>query len=51
MSDFEEAGDHDVFRKIRQDFDAKKITVADPEIRRAMDELMTQAIDQIKKSG
>ncbi len=51
MSDFEEAGDHDVFRKIRQDFDARKITVADPEIRRVMDELMTQAIDQIKKSG
>ncbi len=51
MSDFEEAGDHDIFKKIRKDFDAKKIAAADLDIRRAMDELMTQAIARIKKSG
>jgi hypothetical protein len=51
MADFEEVGDHDVFRKIRGDFDAKKIAIADADIRRAMDELMAQAIEQIKASG
>ena len=51
MADFEEAGDHDVFKKIRGDFDAKKIAIADADIRRAMDELMAQAIAQIKASG
>ena len=51
MSDFEEAGDHDVFRKIRQDFDAKSVTQSDHQIRKAMDELMAEAISQIKASG
>jgi hypothetical protein len=51
MADFEEGGDHDIFRKIRKDLDAKKVAVADLDIRRAMDELMTQAIAQIKASG
>lgn len=51
LADFEEAGDNDVFRKIRNDFDAKKIAAADAEIRRAMDEFMTQAVEQIKASG
>jgi hypothetical protein len=51
MADFEEAGDQDVFRKIRADLDAKKVAVLDLEIRSTMDALMAQAIDQIKKSG
>ena len=51
MADFEEAGDHDIFRKIRKDFDDKKVALPDLDIRRAMDELMTQAVAQIKKSG
>ena len=51
MADFEEAGDHDVFGKIRKDFDGKKVAVSDQDIRRAMDELMAQAIAQIKASG
>ena len=51
MSDFEETGDHDVFRKIRQDFDAKKVAASDEEIRTTMDELMAQAVAQIKASG
>ncbi len=51
MSDFEETGDHDVFRKVRTDFDARTLAVGDQEIRLAMDELMTQAIAQIKASG
>ena len=51
MSDFEEAGDQDVFRKIRGDFDSKGVKLSDSDIRRTMDELMTQAIAQIKASG
>jgi hypothetical protein len=48
MSDFEEAGDHDVFRKIRKDFDASNVTESDHRIRREMDELMGQAIQEIQ---
>jgi hypothetical protein len=51
MADFEEAGDHDVFRKIRRDCDSKNVALSDQDIRHAMDELMAQAIAQIKASG
>lgn len=48
MADFEEAGDEDVFRKIRSDFDAGKVEQSDHQIRRTMDELMGRAIEEIK---
>ena len=48
-ADFEEAGDEDVFRKIRQDFDAAKVAQSDHQIRRSMDELMGVAIEEIRK--
>ena len=48
MADFEEAGDDDVFRKIRTDFDAKGIAQSDHQVRRTMIDLMEQAIAQIK---
>src|SRR5690348_15325556 len=51
MSDFEEAGDHDVFKKIRADFDAKSVAQSDHQIRRTMDELMAKAIAEIKAAG
>jgi hypothetical protein len=51
MADFEQPGDHDVFMKIRKDFDGKKIAMSDQDIRRTMDELMAQAIAQVKVSG
>ena len=51
MADFEEAGDGDVFRKLRKDFDAKGVTQSDHQIRRTMDELLAQAVTQIKASG
>jgi hypothetical protein len=47
-ADFEEAGEEDVFRKVRGDFDAKKVGQSDHQIRRTMDELLTTAIEQIK---
>lgn len=48
MADFEEAGDHDVFRKVRQDFDASGVAATDQEIHTAMAELMAKAVQQIK---
>lgn len=50
MSDIEEAGDHDVFRKVRADFDAAGVEQSDHQIRRTMDELMATAVKQIKDS-
>jgi hypothetical protein len=47
-ADFEEAGDDDVFRKIRKDFDAAGIGQSDHQIRRTMDDLMIAAIESIK---
>ena len=47
-SDFEEAGDADVVRKILADFTAKGIAMAEPELRKKMDELMATAILQVK---
>ena len=51
MADFEEAGDDDVFKKVRKDLDAKGVTVSDPDLRRTMVELMEKAIAEIKASG
>jgi hypothetical protein len=43
-------GDHDVFQKVRRDFDAKGVVQSDHQIRRTMDELMAQAIQYVKAS-
>jgi hypothetical protein len=51
IADLEEAGDDDVFRKIRKDFDAKGVKETDHQIRRTMDELMAKAIAEIKATG
>jgi hypothetical protein len=48
MSDFEEAGDHDVTRKIRKDFDAKGVEQSDHQIARHMNEFMAKAITDIQ---
>jgi hypothetical protein len=49
MADFEEAGEEDVFRKVRADLTAGgKADVSDHVIRRTMDELMATAVEQIK---
>ena len=50
MSDFEEGGDHDVFKKVRKDLDAKGVTLSDQDLRRAMLDLMEKAIAEIKAS-
>lgn len=50
-SDFEEAGDDDVFRKIRKDFDAKSVEQSDHQIRRTMDELFAKALQQLQSDA
>jgi hypothetical protein len=49
-ADFEEAGDNDVFRKIRGDFDAAGVAQSDHQIRRTMEELLATAVRQIEAS-
>jgi hypothetical protein len=51
VADLAEAGDEDVFVKIRGDFDAKKVEQSDHQIRRTMDELMAEAKSQIQNEG
>ena len=48
ISDFEEVGEEDVFRKIRGDFDAAGVAQSDHQIRRTMEELLNEAIQQVK---
>ncbi len=48
IADLEEAGDADVVRKLRKDFDEKKLAVTDQEIARTMNEMLSQAVAQIQ---
>ena len=43
QADFEQAGDNDVFRKVRTDFDAAGVDLSDSQIRSMMDELLAAA--------
>lgn len=47
LSDLEEAGDEDVFRKVRGDFDIKGVNHTDERIREHMSELMAVARQQL----
>ena len=47
-ADFEEVGDGDVVRKVMGDLTAKGIAITEPQIRAKMDELMAQAVAQVK---
>jgi hypothetical protein len=49
-ADFAEVGDEDVFRKVRGDFDAAGVTQSDHQIRRRMEDLMAEAVEQIKNA-
>ena len=46
-ADFDEAGDEDVFRKVRADFDAASVAQSDHQIRRTMEELLITAMEQV----
>jgi len=47
-ADFEEAGDEDVFRKVRGDFDARGIEQSDHQIRREIERLLDVAREQVR---
>jgi hypothetical protein len=47
---FEEGGDHDVFRKLRRDFDAAGLADTDVDITAKMKELLLIAIDQVQNA-
>jgi hypothetical protein len=47
-ADFEEAGDGDVVHKVMADLGAKGVAVTEAQLRLKMDELMVQAIVQVK---
>jgi hypothetical protein len=48
LADFEEAGDDDVLRKVQADLAAGNVAQTEHQLRRTMDELMAQAIEQVK---
>ena len=50
-SDFEEAGDEDVFRKLSADLKAKGASVSDDMIRQKMAELVAVAREQVLNEG
>ena len=47
-SDFQEAGDDDVFRKVKADLDAKQLGITDHHLRKQMDDLLVEAKQQIQ---
>ena len=51
LANFSEGGEDNVFKKVRTDFDAKKVAQSDHQIRRTLDELMAEAVAQIRASG
>lgn len=48
LSDFEEAGDHDVVRKVLSDFAAANLSMSEPQVRQAMTELLGRAVQEIQ---
>ncbi|MCA6110335.1 DUF1476 domain-containing protein [Bradyrhizobium cenepequi] len=50
-ADFEEAGDQDVLQKVLKDLTAKGEAITEAQIRAKMDELLVQAVAQVKAGG
>lgn len=50
-ADLEEAGDEDVFRKLRADFDAAGVDQSDHQIRRQMSDCLEEAVKQVQNEG
>ena len=50
-SDFEEAGDEDVFRKVFEDLKGSGVTVSEGEVRMKMAELLAQARESVKSGN
>ncbi|PHZ85381.1 DUF1476 domain-containing protein [Paremcibacter congregatus] len=49
VADFEEAGDEDVYRKVKGDLDAKGIVLSEHQVRREMEDQLSIARDQLTK--
>ncbi len=47
-AEFGEGGDADVIRKVTSDLEAKRVAISEAQLRAKMDELMVQAIAQVK---
>lgn len=50
-ADFEEAGEEDVFRRVKSDLEAKGVEVSEHRVRKAMFDLMEEAKRQIWKES
>ena len=48
-SDFEEAGDEDVYRKVKGDLDKEGLDISEHRVRKAMAELMDEAVKQVSE--
>jgi hypothetical protein len=48
LADFEEAGDDDVVRKIRKDFEAAGVATSEGEIKTRMLDLLERAVEEVK---
>jgi hypothetical protein len=49
-ADLASAGDDDVLQKVKADFKAKGVTIADAEIRKVMDEALAKAVSDLEAS-
>ena len=47
-ADFEQPGDNDVVHKVMRDLAAKGVALTEPQLRAKMDELLLQAVAQVK---
>ena len=48
-ADFQEAGEEDVFRKLRADFDAAGVSMSDEDIRQKMFAYLQDAVAEVKQ--
>ena len=50
-SDFEEAGDEDVYRKVKGDLEAKGVDLSEHQVRREMEDQLVIAKKQVMEEG
>jgi hypothetical protein len=48
LADFEEAGDDDVVRKVKKDFEAAGVAASEGEIKTRMLDLLEKAVEEVK---
>ena len=47
-ADLDEKGDHDVYRKVKADFDAKGVAITETDLRRQMNDFLTKAVADVE---